>query len=234
MRPRLLLPTIGLLLFSTFSSAQTPGAQDPAGQPRPAARFFTKDMTVYVSDFELNAQNVEVDRGGIAKQALPGILQTPRQQQEQDAAAQARKLVNLMSANIVADLRKSGYQAQRLSAGDPLPVSGAWVHGEFTEVSQGSRAQRAVIGFGSGAAKMNLLVTLADLASPERALSLISQNGTSGKKPGAALSLNPYAAAAKFVLEKNAPEKTVKKTASKISANIVKELREHQSPLPTQ
>jgi hypothetical protein len=52
---------------------------------------------------------------------------------------------------------------------------------------------------------------------------------TSGKKMGAVITLNPYLAAAKFVMEKNAPEKTVKKTASQISAEVVKNLKQYGS-----
>jgi hypothetical protein len=232
MKPRLFLSAIGLLLFATFSSAQIPPVQDSAGQPESAAHFFTKDMTVYVSDFELDVQNVKTDNGGIVNR--PGILQRPQKRAEQDPATQARRLVNLMSASIIADLQKAGYKAQRLATGDPLPASGAWVHGAFAEVAEGNRLQRTIIGFGSGAAKMNLFVTLTDLASPEKPLSQISQCGTSGKMPGAAVSLNPYVAATKFVLEKNATEKTVKKTASQISAEIVKHLKEYKTPPATQ
>jgi hypothetical protein len=41
------------------------------------------------------------------------------------------------------------------------------------------------------------------------------------------ISLNPYVAAAKFVMEKNAPENTVKSTASAISKDIVVHLQQH-------
>jgi hypothetical protein len=40
--------------------------------------------------------------------------------------------------------------------------------------------------------------------------------------PGAVVSLNPYAAAAKFVLERNASQKDVRRTASEIAWEIVK------------
>jgi len=58
-----LLIALSLGFFTAESSAQTPTAPAPAGQPEPASHNFTKDMTVYVSDFELEAQNVKVDKG---------------------------------------------------------------------------------------------------------------------------------------------------------------------------
>jgi Domain of unknown function (DUF4410) len=131
-----------------------------------------------------------------------------------------------MSKSIVSDLQKAGYKSQRLAAGDPKPETGAWVHGVFTQVDEGSRLQRAVIGFGSGEATMQLYATLTDLGRPEQPLYETSADDASGKKPGAVITMNPYVAAAKFVMEKNAPEKTVKKTASEISEQIVQHLKD--------
>jgi hypothetical protein len=230
MKPRLLLLLCSLFILSACALAQTPPAPDSATPAKPTARVFTKDMIVYVSDFELDAQNVKTDSGGIVNQVRPGILQRPRKQAAQDPELQARKLVSLMSASIIADLQKAGYRAARLATGDPLPASGAWVHGVFADVDEGNRLHRAVIGFGSGAANMQLFVRVTDLRSPEKPLYESSQEGTSGKKPGAVITLNPYVAAAKFVMGKDATEKTVKKTASQITAEIVKRLKECEPP----
>jgi hypothetical protein len=184
-------------------------------------------MTIYVSDFELDAQNVQVDQGSAVSQRRPGILERPQKKEQSDPAAQAKKLVETMSQSIVSDLQKVGYKAQRLKSDDPKPTSGVWVHGIFTQVDEGSRLQRAVIGFGSGQAKMELFVTLTNLASPEKPLYTSSQEGESKDKPGAIISMNPYVAAAKFVMAKNAPENTVKSTASAISKDIVAHLQQH-------
>jgi hypothetical protein len=40
--------------------------------------------------------------------------------------------------------------------------------------------------------------------------------------------MNPYVAAAKFVMEKNAPEKAVKSAASDITKEIVLHLQQHE------
>jgi hypothetical protein len=71
---------------------------------------------------------------------------------------------------------------------------------------------------------MSLYVTLRDLAHPDVPLYNSVDAGDSGKKPGAVIMMNPYAAAAKFVMEKNAPEKTVKKTAQEITTQLTKQL----------
>jgi Domain of unknown function (DUF4410) len=190
---------------------------------------FTKDMTVYVRDFDLDAQNVQVDQGA-GGQVRPGLIQLPGRHDQNDPEAHAKKLVDSVSKGLLDDLHKAGYKAQRLGPNDPTPSSGALVTGVFTEVDEGNRMHRALIGFGSGAVKMELYVTMSDLASPQKPLYNQAQEETSSKKPGAAITLNPFVAAAKFVMEKNAWEKTVKKTASEISAEVVQHLKDHEAP----
>jgi hypothetical protein len=209
---------------ATVQTAPAP-VQGPTGQAKPAVPAFNKATTIiYVSDFELDAQNVKTDKGGVIGEVRPGILERPRKREERDPEAQAEKLVDLMSKSIVSDLHKHGYKAERLENGNAKPTSGAWVQGVFTEVDEGNRRRRAIIGFGAGKATMDLYVTLTDLANPKKPLYDMAKEEDSGKKIGAVITMNPYVAAAKFVMEKNAPEKEVKKTASRISEEIVKQL----------
>lgn len=217
------LVLLAAICFGPRGFAQSTSSE--AAQPR---HIFTKDMTVYVRDFELDAQNVQVDKGP-GGQVRPGIIERPRKREQQDPEAQAKKLVDTMSKSLIADLHKAGYKAERLSANDPAPSSGALLAGVFTEVDEGNRMHRALIGFGSGSVKMDLYVTLADLATPQKPLYNLAQEDTSGKKPGAAITLNPYVAAVKFAMEKNAPEKTVKKTASQISEEVVNHLKQYEA-----
>jgi hypothetical protein len=209
---------------ASMQDAATQSAPDQSASAKPS---FTSDTVIYVSDFELDAQNVTTDQGTGVGQNRPGILERPRKREQQDPEAQARKLVNTMSESLVADLQKAGYKAQRVPAGTAPPSTGAWVHGVFTEVDEGSRIHRAVIGFGSGQATMNLYVTLSDLAHPDKPLYNVSQDAASKDKAGAVITMNPYVAAAKFVMEKNAPEKMVKKTAGEISAQVATQMKQY-------
>ena len=136
-----------------------------------------------------------------------------------------------MSKSLVGDLQKAGYKTQRLVPGDAKPGSGAWVHGIFTEVDEGNQRRRAVVGFGAGEAKMDLYVTLTDLAHPETPLYNMAKDANSGNKIGAVVTMNPYVAAVKYVMEKNAPEKTVKKIAKEISDQVVKTLKQSETRL---
>jgi len=92
-------------------------------------------------------------------------------------------------------------------------------------VDEGNRMHRALFGFGSGEAKMELYVTLTDLAAPQKPLYEVTNNENSGKKLGAVITMNPYVAAAKFVMETQATEKTVKKTASDVAKEVEAHLR---------
>jgi hypothetical protein len=218
---------IAVFLCSVCVLTQGSSAQSAAASAQSAVpHFFSKDTIVYVSDFELDAQNVKVDKGGPVGEIRPGILERPRKREQRDPEAQAKKLVDLMAKSLVEDLQKAGYKAQRLAAGEARPASGAWVHGIFTEVDEGNQRRRAVLGFGAGEAKMDLYVTLTDLAHPDTALYNVAKDDNSGKKIGAVVTMNPYVAAAKFVMEKDAPEKTVKKTAKEISVQLDKTMKQ--------
>jgi len=204
-------------------------AQERSSEPNKETPFvFSQANTViYVSDFELDSANFQADQSMQRAQERPRLISGPLRRSK-DPATEAQDLVNLMATDIVKDLTKAHYKAQRLLPGDVHPSQGVWVHGVFTELNEGNRRRRAVIGFGTGEAKMDLYVTMNDLSRPDRALYTTAASGESGKKPGAAITMNPYVAAAKFVMEKNAPEKTVKKTANDISKDIIAHLTQHE------
>jgi hypothetical protein len=153
--------------------------------------------------------------------------EAPAKKEQQDPEAQAKKLVNVMAEYLVADLQKTGYKAQCLAPGEAPPASRAWVHGVFTELDERSHLHRAALGFGSGQATMNLYVTLTDLAQPDKPLYNVSQDDASKNKMGAVITINPYVAAAKFVMETNAPEKMVKKTAGEVSAQVAGQMKQY-------
>lgn len=211
-----------LFLFGIWLFAGARARGQSATPPAPRPFVFTPGTMIYVSDFELDAENFQADEGRPKVLPRPGLL-------HKDPASEAKKLVSDMANDIVNDLKKAGYKAQRLSASDAKPGTGVWVHGVFTELDEGNRTRRAVIGFGAGESKMNLYVAVNDLAHPDQPLYNVAESGDSGKKVGTAITMNPYVAAAKFVMEKNAPEKTIKKTAGEISQNLVTHLKQGQA-----
>lgn len=174
-------------------------------------------QVVYVADFRLDAQAQQ------AGSDRPRLLHLPGE--GGDPAAQAAKIVNLTAQSLTDDLNRAGVPARRLAPGTPLPASGWLVRGAFTEAAEGNAMRRAVVGFGAGAPRMEVQVGVSDLADqPEAPFAILGDATDPERLPGGLLTRNPYVVAAKFVLEKGAPERDVKATAQAIADQIV-ELR---------
>lgn len=198
--------------------------------PLPPRAHISK--TIYVSDFDLDARNFKQDKGGVTGKgylvpAPPKNVPSLRRKRK-DSATESSQLVQLMSESLVADLLKAGFAARRLLPNDARPADGLLVSGEITALDEGNQMRRALFGFGSGKAKMELRVTMADISSTELHLYDTLDQKRSGRAPGAAIAMNPYLGAAsfvaKFAMTKNAPERMVKKTASQIATELTRQL----------
>ena len=107
-------------------------------------------------------------------------------------------------------------------AAAPLPPQGWLVRGVFTEADEGNTLRRAVVGFGAGSPQMEVQVGVSDLADQPDAPFVILGTVTDPERlPGGLVTRNPYVVAAKFVLEKGAPERDVQATAQAIADKIV-------------
>lgn len=209
---------LAVLLISSLTDVQSAQKASP-----------DKSKTIYISDFELDAQNVQPDEGPGGRSGVlhgNGPLRRATGHGTGDPAQQAKHIVNLMSDSLVNDFQKAGYAAQRLPADSTTTLVGPGylVKGVFTEVDQGNRVRRAVIGFGAGQVNMQLYVNVSDTAHPQGNLYTLDKDETSGKKPGAVITMNPIVAGAKFVMEKNASDKVVKKTAKQISDEVIQKI----------
>jgi hypothetical protein len=92
------------------------------------------------------------------------------------------------------------------------------VRGVFTNVQEGKQLRRAVVGFGAGRTDLQVNVALDDLAGGgPRPLYAVQSQADSGKLPGAVITLNPYVAAARFVIAGNDLERNVKDSAARIA-----------------
>jgi hypothetical protein len=182
----------------------------PAGRP----------SMVYVTDFDL-----EFPQGAQPPQSSrQGLLGRIRDRlQGGDPVTRAHALVELMADSLVDDLNKAGLPAQRLYADDPRPTSGWLVRGVVTALDEGNQLKRAMVGMGSGETKLELWVGVSDVArNPDAPFYTLEAADGSGKMPGAAVvKMNPYVAAAKFVMSRHASERDVTRTASEIAKEIV-------------
>jgi hypothetical protein len=204
--------------------ARVEGEAATAPLPTQAAR------RVYVADFGL-----DVD----ATEPRPGLLGRPRLLHEltgDDPATHARKVVEELATSLVKDLNAAGVPAERLPAG-ALPTDGWLIRGVFTEVDTGLALRRAVIGFGSGKTDMEVQVGVSDLATnPHESFIVFGTVTDPSRLPGGVVTRNPYVVAAKFVLEKGAPQRDVQHTAKAIADELVKfrdQVRRGEVKLPS-
>ncbi len=218
------------LALVSLCVAQKSDTESAAVKPLVLSRA-DRIRVIYVSDFDLDPANFKQDKGGVTGKGYlvpPPPTGLPRlRRKSQDRATEARNLVQLMSDTLVQELQNAGFAARRLSPTEIRPTAGLLVSGVFTQLDEGNQMRRALLGFNSGKSKMELYVTVTDAPHEGQRVYNISTEKSSGKRPGAVITLNPYVGAAKFAVKfamtKNAPEKMVKKTASKIAAELTKQ-----------
>ncbi|MEM5316868.1 DUF4410 domain-containing protein [Paraburkholderia sp. JHI869] len=202
-----LVAALWLCAFAPLAPAQQPGAP-----------------LVYVTDFELDAANVKQDSNPVesAREHAGGLLPRPFLR-HRDPQQQAGQVVTKMADALVSDLRAKGLDARRLPAGAPLPAQGWLVRGVFLSVDEGNSMRRAVVGFGSGASQIELAVAVDDLATqaPQPLYQVIDSESSHAKPgAGAAIKLNPYVAAAKFVLARADDRKNVDRAAAEVADSV--------------
>src|SRR5262245_36006141 len=183
---------------------------------------------VYVTDFDLEFPQGSQGQDGMA--ARQGPLARLRQRlQGSDPATKAHAAIGLMATSITDDLIGDGVPARRLYPSEAKPTSGWLVRGVVTELDEGNQIKRAMVGFGAGESELQLWVSVTDLAkNPDAPFYTLEASDGSGKMPGAVVKLNPYVAAAKFVMSRHATERDVKQTASAIAKAIAQKAKEFQ------
>jgi len=194
-----------ILVLNACSSAQivSDNPTSTAVQYRPGI--------VYVADFSLPPDALR------SESPFANFPLHARREQRQ-----AQALVSLMSNSIVEDLQKKGLQASKLPAGAPVPTRGWLVQGSFFQVNEGDRAERALIGFGSGHTDLQVSIGIDELSADRAPESLyaVESAARSGKSPGAVITLNPFAAAVKFVLSGQDLNHDAEQSASKIADDV--------------
>ena len=178
------LPTAGTLTAGATSSApQMQGA--PIGNGRPTQ--------VVVFPFATSTADVTLNQGIGARlyRNYSGEDQTASQVQLAQTTAQN------ICVQVASTLAGNGWNATCLPRG--TPVSGAnvlIVDGDFTDINEGNRLRRMVIGLGAGASTLDTSVGLYQYAGgASTQLLTFTTHADSGKMPGAGIT-GPAGAAA--------------------------------------
>ena len=180
-----------------------------------------RSKIVYVSDFELDA----VDGQGKLEKSVPAIsVANPSAswaqiREEDEATAQAGRLVDFMAITLIAELKRAGYSVQRLRPEDSRPGDGIRISGIFAEPDGQNRLRRAVMGTVSPDGKMSLFVGITNLAKAEQAIYAAAEpGGTNGA--GSVITVSSYAPVARFEVGKTTTEKVVRDTAAGVVADL--------------
>lgn len=192
----------------------------------------TAPRVVYVEDFSV-APGAIKPASGLISEATEELSERPRllggggggllgNRMGSDTPT-PEQVVSTLATSLTEGLQKQnlGFPVERIAPGTPLPSSGWVVRGQFVSVDPGNRAERAVVGFGTGAATSEVNVEV-DRLDPGTATPVVrfGTQADSGKMPGAAVTMNPYVAAAKFVLGKQATTRDVQSMGTEIAKQI--------------
>ena len=211
MKVSLRAAVLAALLFTPNWNGLESANVNGAGKERQTG---TSKPIVYVSDFEIDVVPFASRRGTATAPQAGG------ETRDDDPRTLASRLVDFMSTKLVAALQKDGYAALRLQAGATRPDSGVRIRGLFAEIDTENRWRRAVIRTGADSGKMQVLVSVMNLAKPDQALYEIANFPGNENKPGAVITLSPYVPLTKFELNKDANEDVFRGIAPRIVSDL--------------
>ena len=207
--PHLFLLGLSIFSFGCASVSVRKAAFRPGPKPP------TTPEKSYVRPFVL--QGLRVDRKGADLAAFASEFQS----------AFSNKLAERLSRNIA--------PAQAIGADAPVPQSNAWlVEGDFQRLHQGSRALRAILGWGLGGTKMECVARVYDLQRGRREpFAVIETTGGSNAEPGAIFG-GPFGAAPRLIMTSvtSGVSADSRRTARMITAALSEYLAEANAPLP--
>lgn len=185
-RPTWIYLLAALVVVGCAGATVTPQSQSAPLTNAPPTQIVVYPFAVNPSDVTLNQSIVQR-----AYRSMSGEDQSAQQSQVAHDAAQN------VCVEVVSALTAKGYNAVCQQRG--VPVSGSntlVVDGEFTDISEGNRLRRLVIGLGAGASTLDTSVEVyqrSDGASHQ--VLQFTTHADSGKMPGAAI-MGPAGAAA--------------------------------------
>jgi hypothetical protein len=223
MRKALVVATI----FASLAAAQiavaqetpSPGEGTPSVPP-PHIAYLDKSKTIYVAEFEpspetapsARAKDGPVESGSMGSPSLNGTDAEP--------VGDSRRITKLLADSLLHEIKKAGYKPKLLNPGDLRPDEGILLSGVFVRVGKDGQMRRTAIGSGQPAGDVQLCVTTSNLLRPAKPLYDVLKRDASGGEAAAPIKLNPDVATLKFTVAGNPSDKTVKKTAEQIVAEL--------------
>jgi hypothetical protein len=181
-----------LLLLAAVAIAGCAGASvSPGINSQPAS--IGRPSTIYVYPFAVTAQDVTLNQGFIQK-TYRNLSDSNQNQSQIDFGEQT---ASAMADEMVQRLQALGFVANKAARGTQVSGQNVLiVDGEFSDINEGNRLRRMVIGLGSGQSNLAAQVQVYQMANgnTQQIMDFTTQ-ANSGKMPGAALTAPAGAAA---------------------------------------
>ena len=177
-----------LLIVAIMGCAGASVAPQMNNQPASSNR----PTTVYVYDFAVTAQDVTLNQGFFQKT----YRNLTDENQDQNQLQVAHQTAQALAAAMVQELQGLGFTASEVAraqqvTGDNILI----VDGEFTDINEGNKLRRMVIGFGLGQATLDTQVRVYQMAGgATQQIMTFTTHADSGSMPGAAVAGAPGAA----------------------------------------
>jgi Domain of unknown function (DUF4410) len=189
MKSKILTRVYVLLALGAFGCAGAQVTQSSSSAPITAA----PPTAVVVYPFAANASDVSLN-SGIFQVAYRNMTDA---NQGADQLQLARQTAQNICVQVAANLTQKGITTTCLQRGVPPTGNNVLIlDGEFTDISEGNRLRRMVIGLGSGASKVDTVVQVIQ-KTPQGSTEIIdfATSADSGYMPGAGIT-GPAGAAA--------------------------------------
>jgi hypothetical protein len=183
---KLTLATI-LLLGGCSPASVTPVATSVPLNTAPPHQIAVYNFATSPSEVQLNQ--------GIFQRAYRAVSMSGEEQQEAQTK-EAHAAADALTDETVKQLQGLGLNAEKLDRGTPPPEGAVVIDGQFTDIDEGNRLRRLVIGLGAGSSKLDTQVNVyrIDQGSTDQLLNFTT-HAQSGKMPGAAETMGVGAAA---------------------------------------
>jgi len=171
-----LAAVLALLVAGCSASSEKVSVSDPLNPKQP-------EMIV-VYPFAVDAEDVTLNQG-FFESTYRKIKATNETAEQRDIAQNAAEDICL---EVATTLSEKGHKAICQSRGVPVTGSAIIIDGEFTNLSEGNRLKRAVIGFGAGASLVETNVDVLHRSdSGIKKIMEFNTHADSGKQPGMAV-----------------------------------------------
>ncbi len=223
---RTMICTLALAVLAGCASSEITQRQSYSAQdrlPRPG-RNIVYDIRATATDIPASA-------------AITGHYSLPETPQTAQEIAVGRQLGAQVAQGLVRKILDMGMPAQRAGSGPPAQLGDVLITGQFITIKEGDRANRVIIGFGAGSAKLKTHIEGYLVTERGHRLLGTRQVGTAGKKtpgllvPGivTAATGSPVGLIAVGVMtirgEKKKGSETLEGAAKRTSDEIAKELK---------